>query len=288
MGYKAHKCGHRMTLLPGKLPQYSTNILHVRRNSCARAPSIGWYLFTLRDPLQRLISWFIYERPSSPDSRSVRSSRRYQHVKPLYVDCGFDTVNQLGEAMAEYDGGSNLTNTNTAAGTTTTTTTTQECAQRAWRAVTGEEGYAYHNQMNYGYYWNQIPNVDSVRMAAIRTEHLEQDWYSMERLLASHDAHSKQSSNHPVVDNNNNNATSSKPAVFGVKNESTKTKQDTEISEVARQHLCAGLCDEIQIYKRILRRSQNLSPADVQDSLTLLEQNCPRQAVMDACPPVPA
>jgi len=254
-----------MTLLPGKLPQYTTNILHVAIDSCQRE-HIDMYLFTLRDPLHRLMSWFTYERPSSPDSRSRRSKHRFKKVKPLYIDCGFDTINQMGEAMSSS---SQVTN---------------KCSQMAWRAAAGSEGFAYHNQMNYGYYWNQIPQParDFARMAVIRTEHLEQDWYSVERVLGS--------VNGDNSDNDKNDNTTTKPAVFGKKNESDKNTTDAVLSEVARRNLCAGLCREIQIYKRILYRAENLSPEDLAVSLAELAQNCPVQATMaedDECPPIP-
>ena len=252
LGYKSPKCHNKMQLLPGKLPQYATNIIHVHRDSCRRE-KIGLYLFTLRDPLHRLMSWFTYERPSS--NQTEMTPHRLKRIQPLFVDCGFDTISQLGEAMSSKHNG--------------------VCAKRAWHAVTGAEGYAYHNQMNYGFYWNALPRKarKSARMAAIRTEHLEEDWYSVERVSLHY--------NGTIVDSNSNST------IFGKKNESVKQKEDTLLSELAQHNLCAGLCREIQIYKMLLRRAENLSPADVEESLGVLERNCPSQVITEDCPKEP-
>ena len=241
-----------MRLLPGNLPKYTTNILHVHRDSCRRE-TIGLYLFTLRDPLRRLMSWFMYERPSSTRPSTV-TGHRLKRISPLFVDCGFDTISQLGEAMSSKDN--------------------PVCARRAWRAVTGAQGFAYHNQMNYGYYWSKLPRQarKSARMAVIRTEHLEKDWYSVERVSLGY---------HGSIIDDNSTAT-----MFGKRNESVKQKQDTELSELAQRNLCAGLCREIQIYKMILRRAENLSSEDVADSLRELEKSCPVQAVATDCPKI--
>ena len=248
-----------MRLLPGNLPKYTTNLIHVHRDSCRREKNIGLYLFTLRDPLHRLMSWFTYERPTNVRD-STLSAHRLNRIHPLFVECGLETIAQLGEVMSSDSN--------------------SVCARRAWRAVTGAQGYAIHNQMNYGYYWNKLPRPAqrSARLAVIRTEHLEQDWYSVERVSLGYHG--------PIMDDdeNNSNATIS---MFGKRNESVKQKQDTALSELARRNLCAGLCREIQIYKRILQRAENLSPADVADSLRELEESCPRQAVARDCPTVP-
>jgi hypothetical protein len=50
------------------------------------------------------------------------------------------------------------------------------------------------------------------------------------------------------------------------------------LSPLARELLCEALCDEIQVYKRILRRAVNLGAADVRESLDELRRTCPREA----------
>jgi hypothetical protein len=50
------------------------------------------------------------------------------------------------------------------------------------------------------------------------------------------------------------------------------------LSPLARELVCEALCDEIQVYKRILRRAVNLAKADVRESLDELRRACPREA----------
>jgi len=239
LGFRSSGSHNSMILLPGNLGPYTTNIMHVKYDTCARE-KIGIYLFTVRDPLDRLLSWFTYERPNG----KTMSKREMKRKKPLFIDCGFQTMEELGEKMSEGD--------------------RTECSRVAWRAVTGSQGYRTHNKMNYGYYWRKIPK--NARIAAIRTEHLEQDWSSVERVSLQSQLPANTSYS------------------FGKRNQSSKTKKDRYLSETARQNLCKGLCEEIQIYKMILRKAENLSPDDVVTSIKELAQNCPVQAAAEQCP----
>lgn len=252
-GFVATKCYHKMKLLPGKLPQVTTQMMHGNFDSCEREP-IGIYLVTLRDPLQRLNSWFRYERPNNETTR-----HRLRKVEPLYIDCAFETMNQLGEAMSEK---------------------ATKCSKVAWDAVTGARGFAYHNAMNYGFYWNKIPEEarDWGRIVVIRTEHLEQDWSSVERVSLAGDVETSSSST-TEPDN-----TTTITTHFSKKNASVKKDQDSYLSELAQQNICAGLCHEIQVYKTILHRAENLSPDDVAISMKELQQSCPVEAAAEQCP----
>jgi len=232
---------HTITLPPGNLPLYTTNMIHVEMNTCFRE-KIGVYLFTVRDPLHRLMSWFTYERPTDQESQ-----KNLKIKKPLYIDCGFQSINELGEKMSEGDA--------------------TECSRVAWKAVTGSQGYKKHNRMGYGYHWRKIPSNKDVRIAVIRTEHIVEDWFSVERVSLQSDI--------PA----NTTFSFGKP-----KNQSSKTKQDKYLSKMAQQNLCKGLCEEIQIYKMILRKAENLSPEDVATSIEELAQNCPVQAAAEDCP----
>jgi len=264
-GFQHPKCKGEMKMLTDSpLLQVTTNIMHVKHDTCQKE-TIGLYLFAVRDPLARLMSWFTYEIPGHRHS-GWREDRRQQKIKPLYVDCGFHTLNQLGEAMivdsASSDGRQQQQPT--------------ECSKVAWEAVTGSHGYAYHNKMNYGYYWNQVPSKQqkNTRIVVIRTEHLEQDWFSAERVVST-------STETATAVRVRSNATAS---VFGKKNQSVKTANDAQLSDTAQRNICAGLCQEIQIYKMLLRRAENLSPGDFAISMKELQQKCPVQAVAEQCP----
>lgn len=235
LGFQYPACGNRFEIIPGELPKHTTNIIHTRFDTCKRT-EISVYLFALRDPLSRMQSWFTYERPAD------ENSPQYEVKKRLFIDCGYNTLNELGEAI-----GNNAT----------------LCSRRAYRAVTGMVAYSRHNKFNYGYYYQQVP--EGARIAAIRTEHLEEDWNSLEVQL---------------FDGTPLNATA---GYFKRRNRSDKLDADLLLSVDSRLNLCKALCQEVQIYKKLLRAAENLTSEMVKASLAELKSSCPFQARSDRC-----
>jgi len=278
-----------MELLPGFLPRLTTAALHTHHDSCHHRPAnnntiIGndnddddnmVYLFAVRDPLQRLISWFTYERPrKKPPHERFFSGGATESGS----GCGFQTVNQLGEAMAAIH--DTTTTTTTATDNTTTASTTDlDCSRLAWRAVTGLEGFQYHNYYNYAHYWrivnvNNSKNNNTLRIAVVRTEHLEHDWWSVERKIFGYEPTQAVLDQHPFDSNNSNSNDNDKHRQHRT-NPSHKQLGDTQLSEMARKYLCVGLCRERAVYRIILERAENLEPSDVAESLRELAKSCP-------------
>jgi len=54
------------------------------------------------------------------------------------------------------------------------------------------------------------------------------------------------------------------------------------LSKEGLQNLCWILCEEIQLYIRVLRLAKNLNPAQVQEDMDRLIQQCPEHANDDA------
>jgi hypothetical protein len=229
-------CGNRIKILNGNLPTRTTNLIHTEHNDCKRG-DYRFYLFVVREPLARIKSWFTYERPVTGESS------RYDRRKPLFVDCNFTTLDELGGR--------------TGLGSQYRTL----CSRRAWKAVTGQVGYSVHNKYNYGYYRGQVP--DDARIAVIRTEHLEQDWVAVEQRLLEGPAHA-------TVD-------------FPHRNRSEKKREDLALSVQSQRNICYALCEEIQIYKRILLSAANLDAADVETSMAELRESCPIEADLESC-----
>jgi len=116
LGFKYNDCHDRMRVLPGNLPLYTTNVVHTHFDTCQRE-RIALYLITLRDPVARMQSWFTYERPSSVYARD------YGYKKPLFVDCNFNTMDELGGSRGLGGMGRN------------------PCSKMAWWAVQGIVGF---------------------------------------------------------------------------------------------------------------------------------------------------
>jgi hypothetical protein len=170
----------------------------------------------------------------------------------LYIEC-FDTLNELGEVGLAV-------NEKTLNGSLTT------CQQRARWAVTGQERYAYHNYYNYGYYLNQLRQYHTnavSKILVIRSEHLENDWKSIE---------------HDILEGSRD-----LNFVFEQTNASPKRSKDYVLSQKARQEICKWLCFEIQTYKFIIQRAINLSEDEKEISMKELNESCPKEADSSTC-----
>jgi len=311
LGFKLH-CDDEMRYPGGLLPRYTTHTNHNGVNDCW--DDMGYYMFSLRDPLQRIQSWFAYEKPGGGSNNDWRNHNR----QDLFVDCPFPHLNDLAEIglTPEEDGrydqriailkASNITQFNV-------------CRKRAQQAITGEARFGYHAYFkyvfvvvvvapafvlyypphlhaalysndyrltsrspiiflysfrprprfynSYQFYYNQLHDrPDSPKtITAIRQTHMVDDWNSMESLLGG-----------------------KKDAVKTFSNVNTHTKDpaDQYLSKNAQKLLCRYLCEEIQMYKLILRRAANLGSSDFDQSMAELRESCPVEADMGACPPL--
>ena len=57
----------------------------------------------------------------------------------------------------------------------------------------------------------------------------------------------------------------------------------TRLSNESRALICEKLCNEIQIYKEILRSSVNLSGENFRSSIFKKVQRCPKEARAETC-----
>ena len=259
----------------GVLPHYTTNVLHSNVNDCPL--DAAYYLVTLRDPVARIQSWFLYEQSA---------------LAPLRDDCPFATLQDLALKGLQKN----------------SKESSQKCQDRAKRAITGEQRFGYHNAHHYAYHMAQIPFNASI--AAIRSEHMVQDWNAMEVLLGGkadsvtefprknvgvlvrsspsqaspgegRHSHSHSSSNSNSHSSNSNSSNSSSNS----NSNTTPSLVDPRyLSPEARRLVCFYLCDEIQGYKQLLHRAINLQPRDVAISMNELRVSCPHEADVAACP----
>jgi hypothetical protein len=160
-------------------------------------------------------------------------------------------------------------------------TTTVECWQRARNAVRGTERYLVHQYFSYQYYWEYLfgansyhhdgdepttEDVASSNVLVIRNEHMVDDYNSIEKLLGG-------------------KSDSISEANLPVNNARPKNKTDLYLSESSKVALCRILCNEIQVYKHILRSAANLNDREKKQSLDDLMLVCPLEARMDGvCP----
>jgi hypothetical protein len=152
-----YDCGLSPDIPDGNLPKYTTNIMHTKYDNC-QGLEFSYYLYVVREPLSRIQSWWTYERP-----KSGRRSSRWELKKPLFIDCGWYSLNDM------------------AGSTGLASTIPTECSQRAWSAIRGEVGYSVHNSYNFQKYFSQIP--EGSKLIVLRTEHLQEDYNKAELLV---------------------------------------------------------------------------------------------------------
>jgi hypothetical protein len=249
----------RVRIAPGHLAPYTTSMLHTSVNGC-RDDTFAWYLFVVRDPLERLKTWFAYERPRQATATTVSASSQQvtsnnnpdanARKKLLFVDCPFSTLNDLGGEFGL--GGNNAT----------------MCSQRAWQAVLGTKAYSEHNYYNYGYYWNQVTAMSRnsrLRILVLRTEHLSDDWKAIEMNIL-----------HGTDPFRTNASMPERHAPY-------RQPQDSMLSTESQDNICRALCTEIQVYKQLLARAENLDRDQYATSMRELRKACPDQAIYGQC-----
>jgi hypothetical protein len=153
LGFQLH-CEGEMKYPMGLLPKYTSHTTHNGVNDCP--VDSAYYLFVVRNPLERLRSAYVYDRPETDMGETL-----------LYRDCPFYFLNDLAEQGLTEGGNASAV-----------------CKQRAYNAVRGLEIFGYHLHFNYRYYTNEALGDDRSKKAVlIRNEHLKADWDSIEALL---------------------------------------------------------------------------------------------------------
>ena len=235
----------------GLLPLYTTNIIHNGVNDCP--DHMPYYLFTVRNPIERVKSTYVYDRPISANDKYHLQNGQAE----LYTECPFWTLQELAINGLTHDG-----------------TASADCKIRASRAIRGLERHGYHLWFNFRWYveTTQIFGpLSTSRLLALRTEHLEADWNSAESLLHGDNAATRQNSTFVEKFEHSNASRNS-------------TDGDADLSDGALEILCYYLCEEIQLYKHLLLNADNLKTSDFMESMKEIEHSCPVQAKSRSCP----
>ncbi len=210
-------------------------------------------MFIVRNPLDRAISAFNYEKPLDNDWERMKrkhGKEYYHYRKELYLDC-FDTIEQLAQDGLAKQNGKDRT----------------LCEHRAETAIDGSGRFG--NQLFFNFQWHLEAVPKGARIMTIRTEHLVEDWNSAEYI---------------VGDGKNKEALGKNQTFIPHTNVNTYTaEKNKEVSDESSVLLCERLCNEIQVYKHILKVSINLSEDQVQQSIDELAVSCPIEAESTSC-----
>ena len=232
------------------------------------------FIVTLRNPIDRITSWYYYEHPATITSKY----RNHCHLKQLHrwvnsTDGCFASLDEFARSamprnQSGYNGGEQLTKDSKG--------NRVVCSDLAYKVASGKTPCPAHNFFNYQYYEQSIQKMSKelniarkVRLFAIRTEHLASDWDGLENLYS--------------MGTDPSSGNGQQKAIVGVgrfqvrSGTVTSGKSSIELSDEGRKGLCVALCLDIQAYKRLLYRAQNLETSEVMRSLDELRLTCPEE-----------
>lgn len=214
------------------------------------------FLYTLRNPLDRLVSWYYYEHPSTPifsNKLYCKNVRKFHKHLPDIPDGCFETLEDFA---------SNCINT----------TNATECQRLAYKVASGQElcGCSGHNSLGYKHYHQMMQKLTqsniTYTLLAIRTEQLAEDWDKLEGAFQRH------YNTEPGL-----NGTVRFRTRSGIVQKTLNGTKPTTLSRQGRLNLCRALCQEVQVYKELLFAAENLDEAQVNESLSQLVASCPEE-----------
>ena len=241
------------------------------------------FLVNARNPLHRMASWFLYEHPHN---HPINYAERDYHCGDwMLFSCypSLDALTTRGLAGTPPSKNQSLR--------IGPDLTPNECSHWAWAAIQGSIPATYHNFYNYDWYTHRLfdphPVVSSSSSSSnnsnhhldhgstsrtkeifvIRSEHLEQDWKTINEILGGGAGGDCNHSMPATLMNRQNSARAKPLPVF-----------NSTISATGIQNLCRALCDEIRIYWKLLSAAVNLNQSDMEVSLQELHSICPLEA----------
>ena len=243
LGFSLH-CNTNNQTVTSLLAATTAHASHRCVHDCS--DEVAYNLFVVRDPLARALSAFNYGKQKLLEKQANGwGIDTFFDDQEIYVDCKFFSLNDFAERGLVK--GSRKT--------------TQECRSLAKNALMGLGGSLIHWYYNYQYYYELVS--PDAKIVVIRNEHIVDDWNTIETLLGGDADFTQQMV--PV-----NNAHEKKP-------------EEVYLSDTAKVVLCKTLCNEIQVYKMILKRAQNIKKEQYIQSMQELITSCPKEAMEESC-----
>jgi hypothetical protein len=225
------------------------------------------YLYNLRHPVDRTISWYRYidpqncrkDKPKSPSCSTVLAISQNPHngwEAEFFGRC-FPTVEDWAQALATPTPTTRPTTTTVSSLPTVITNSSSsnhtDCSKLAWSTLAGDINVKKHNVaahmvFNFRYYTQHtIGKFASKEVMVVRTENLWQDLGDLDRLLGG-------------------------DGTFGDLHGSSVThgsehhQNRRSISESGAKLLCCALQDELNIFRDLMNRATNLDEETKRES----------------------
>lgn len=220
------------------------------------------FLFGVRDPIDRVVSWYQYMHPanclsSQPSAACNLKKDNNPWGRQFYKDC-FPTINDLIRSISypalSQEVEQDAINTNS---------TSDVCAQLAIEALQGRgpEGPTNHLYFNYVYLANRtITQYPDKEVMVVRQESLWYDLQSIEGVIGGN-SQRKFEQQGPTI-------------THGSEKFSHRAVLDEVIARVGILSLCCILYDEIHTYALILERAVNLDTFQKQQTFQHAMARC--------------
>lgn len=299
-GYGNSQCSNHNKFHPSAISQHVVERVHLKP---APINTHDNFLITVRNPLDRIVSWFYYLHPSFPPAKTNRHKRGCDNFK--IFNC-WDNMQSLSEEGLDpahnhaangkiIDYSSNVFSSkiiSTSNNHHHANQKVEECRAWAWDSIRGERN-CWHNYFNFNFTYGSLVKEMTLQNGAninynsrnysrasekrnknifvIRTEHLENDWTTIDVMLGGNGTEGM-----PILHKNtwSKNINNSRRGIQinGPSNTPNKT-----LSRRGRLNLCRALCDEIQIYKKLMRLAVNIDVGSEKQSLDELLHTCPNE-----------
>ena len=223
-----------------------SKVAHVGSSRKTRFPNKATYKFALasiRNPVDRLVSWFNYERVVTRTGHEV-----------------FKCFSTFGDLIS-------VTFLNETMKSNRTALSQQNCSRIARDCLDGTKPCDQHNMFNYEYYlgyWKKKRlSKNRPTLLSARNEYKWQDLDKIHMILGG-----------------KNLTLARKARTFSVR---PSVRNSVHIPDGGRILLCKHICAEIDMYVRVLWASVNLNQEERQQSLAELNESCESRDVLELC-----
>ena len=256
---------------------------HVHMKSALRLlpkTQYSHYIVTVRNPIDRLVSWFPFEQKLiTLDKWQKRGRSASSNAIRLFQKC-YDSIAEMAQDSLIESGYSNGTNESLLTTRTLGLPNVPnpnadhlDCRALALACFRGETMCFCHNYYNYEYYLEKIlvwkgmaynqtlatPQRD-FRIDVLRVEYTQQDMDRTMQLWTGHSMHTDVQGLYEHKNSRPDNKTSKVDSLYS--------------SPDAVQALCRLICSELVIYKKILWLADNLFDSEVEESYRALDSTC--------------
>lgn len=194
------------------------------------------YFVSARDPLERIISAFVYLHPQNLRARNERGHGIQEGPNKKAYWC-FPTLEKFAQDLGRTDKG--------------------HCSVQAKRAVDGGMKIMTHLFNNYRKMVAPIPS--GAQIYVFRNEHIWEDWITVNKMLDP---------NRTVVLPTGKKSTARDMSKM-------KQPVTRDLSDEGRNHLCRAIQQEYGMFFNLLKRSVNLNETDIQETRETANRNCP-------------